>query len=554
MNVRKIFRKRIIIPVVVVAIVVVYIVAKGNGDEQNFDYIIAERSDIAHEVSVTGNVKAAQSVDLAFETSGRVQQVSAKVGDKVAVGMRLLALENGVLSAQLLQAQANLEAEQARLNELKRGTRPEEIQSSQTAVANAERALADDRINYNNVEEKADADLNSDYDAALTALQKAVSIGKTALFTLTEIQYDHFLGSDNDSSYLTDAKADAVLALLGANGAGKWAEEYIAELKGGAFGDVQSAVENPADKILVDTALLNTMSALQSVKDALNTVPIIDELSSTDKTSLSTEKTNIATEITSVSSKEQTIAVQKISNQNAIAAAQESVNTAQNALLSAQDTLALKQAGSTPEQIAAQEAKTKSAQANVQNYQAQVGKTILRSPIAGVVTKQDAKVGEIISANTTLVSIISEAEFEIEANVAEVDIASLAIGNTSDVTLDAYGNDEKFQAQVIAIDPAETVIEGVSTYKVTLQFTTEDERIKSGLTANIDILTDTRENVIAVPQRAIVRRNGEKMVRVLKGEEMQEVGVEIGLRSSDGRIEIVSGIEEGDKVVTFIED
>ena len=133
----------------------------------------------------------------------------------------------------------------------------------------------------------------------------------------------------------------------------------------------------------------------------------------------------------------------------------------------------------------------------------------------------------------------------------EADIAKVAVGNGSLVTLDAYGRDVVFEAKVVAVDPAETIVDGVATYKVTFQFVKNDERVKSGMTANIDIKSASRENVIAVPQRAIIRKNGDQFVRIADGESFREVKVETGLRGSDGNIEIISGINEGDKVITF---
>lgn len=205
--------------------------------------------------------------------------------------------------------------------------------------------------------------------------------------------------------------------------------------------------------------------------------------------------------------------------------------------------------------ILSQQAQIKQAEANVENYQAQIAKTIIRAPISGTVTKQDAKVGEIVSANTPLVFLISTSQFEIEANIPEADIAKVKLGNAAKVTLDAYGSDVSFDVKVVAIDPAETIIDGVATYKTTFQFIDidKDERVKSGMTANIDISTEKRENVIVIPQRAVITKNGDKIVRVLNNETPKEVKVKTGLRGSDGNIEIIEGVSEGDKVIIYFE-
>ena len=96
-------------------------------------------------------------------------------------------------------------------------------------------------------------------------------------------------------------------------------------------------------------------------------------------------------------------------------------------------------------------------------------------------------------------------------------------------------------------------LEGVSTYKVTLHFLDGDDRVRSGMTANIDIYTGMREGVIAVPQRSVITRNGQKIIRVLKSDmTVEERFVEVGLRGSGGYLEIVSGLNEGERVIVFI--
>jgi HlyD family secretion protein len=176
---------------------------------------------------------------------------------------------------------------------------------------------------------------------------------------------------------------------------------------------------------------------------------------------------------------------------------------------------------------------------------------MLFSPIGGIVTKQEAKRGEIVSPGIIVVSVMSDKNFQIETNVPEADIAKISVNNTAKVTLDAYGDSVNFDAKVIKIDPAETVVEGVSTYKVTMEFIKEDERVKSGMTANIDILTEQKNGVLSVPQRAVVDKSGSKFVKILQSDgNVKEVTVKTGLKGSNGDIEVTDGLHAGDKVIT----
>ncbi|GAH50049.1 unnamed protein product, partial [marine sediment metagenome] len=238
-----------------------------------------------------------------------------------------------------------------------------------------------------------------------------------------------------------------------------------------------------------------------------------------------------------------------------ITAAEEKVEDAKSDLALAEQELALKKLGATEEQIAAQEAQVKESEANIQYYQAQLKKSIIRSPINGIITVQDAKVGEIVPANTTVVSVISDGEYQIEAFVVEADIANLEIGDAATFSLDAYSEDEIFSATVVKIDPAAELLEGVANYRTTLQLEEEDGRIRPGMTADLDIVTAERENIIVIPQRAVIFKNGSRIVRVLRdGNLVEEIEVETGITGNRGYIEIVSGIEEGDVVITAIKD
>lgn len=513
----KIFRNKILVVIAVVAVIIlafiIYLFARSKAP--NYEIFIVKRGTIIQEVSVTGEVKPTSSADLAFEKSGRISRINAQVGDKVRQGDIIVSLENGDIYALLQQAQANLDS-------AKKGARPEEIQIAQTAVDNA-------RQNLDAGEKKAEADLRSAYNAAVSAIQKSVNIAKTTLMDISDIQYSHFTSNDS----IANAKAIAVSILLGQESAGFWTSGAISTLTGGAFGEAQAIVLNPTNSA-IDKALTDTVSALQKVRAALDSIPT-DDLTSTEKTTLSANKTNIDTETITLSGKQQAINVQKSTNGATIASLRAT-------LKSSQDQLVLEQAGSTPEQIAVQEA-------NVANYQAQLAKTLIRSPIDGIITKQDAKVGEIAPVAASIVSVMSANKFEIEANVPEADIAKIKIGDVSQATLDAYGSDVVFQTRVVKIDPAEIVIEGVPTYKTTLQFASEDNRIKSGMTANLDILTDRRDNALTIPQRALISKDGNKTVKILVEKALKEVPVKAGLRGSDGTMEILEGLQEGDKVV-----
>lgn len=175
--------------------------------------------------------------------------------------------------------------------------------------------------------------------------------------------------------------------------------------------------------------------------------------------------------------------------------------------------------------------------------------SFLRAPFNGVLTKQDFKVGEIVSVGQIGASLIGRDLLQIESFIPEVNIAELKIGNLAEITLDAYDTKTIFEAKVIAIDPAETMRQGVSTYRVKLQFSKMDERIKPGMTANLIIQTSQHPNVLAIPASAIYTRDGQRYVKIMLQDKIVEQAVVLGKIGALRETEILEGLKPGDRVI-----
>lgn len=493
-----------------IIVVVVLIVSVGSyfffirEKKPLFNTMIAQRGNIVQEVSVTGRVKPARSVELAFEKGGRVSAARVDIGDRVFVGQTLVSLENADLLAELAQAEAGVKLQQAKLDELRRGTRLEEIEVGEARVKNARQSLVDE---LQGAYTKSDDAVRSKTDQLFSSPR---SENPQLNFTVTggiqletDIEGGRALVEKTLISWSSSLNNLTVLGDL---------EAFVDEAKINL-----NQIKSFLDKVALAVNALTPNTAL--------TQTTIDGY----RSNIFTARTNVNTAISNVSGAESDFIIQG-------------------------NELALKKAGTVVEQITAQEALVEDAEASVRNSRAKIAKTIIRSPIKGVVTKQDAKVGEIVSASVVIVSVISEANFEIEANIPEADIAKIKIGNVAKVTLDAYGSDVVFKARVANIEPAETIIEGIAIYKTTLQFFEDDTRIKSGLTANIDILADKKENVITIPLRAVITKNGDSIVRILKDRVLKEIKVKTGLRGSYGNVEVIEGVNEGDEVILFIRE
>ena len=538
--------------------------------------LIVKRSDISQVVSVTGRVKANQKVNLSFEKNGKIAKVLVKIGDKVSRGQSLLELSNQNLKIKLSQSQSRvdsarfnlarlqsqLESQLAKLDKFKKGTRTEEIKIAEIKVKNAHQEIIQTNDNLEKTKSKTEKNLHLTYTQTLSYLPEAIDSAKEAIYYLTDIQLSHFNDYSQESLKIAQAKSAAIKILLGKENAGHWTKKSISRLNGGAAAEVKKAENEPTPNN-IESALSQTIIALKMTKKALDAVPLIAFLSTTETANLAAQKSALDSKITTLINQQQSIQLQKQSNQLTISTAELKMTQAKNALALAEAELSLKKAGYLTEDISAQESEANAIRANIQwqktqieqaiddvkYYQNELEKTILRSPIDGLITRQESKIGEMVLASSPIISIISPDKFKIEAYISESDIAKIKIGQLADLTLDAYGDQDIFKAKVTKIDPGETIIEGVASYKVTLQFIQENQRIKPGMTANIDILTGHRSSVLTVPRRAIIEEEGKgQFVKVIKNGTVKKTKITTGLTGSDGKIEIISGLKENEKI------
>jgi len=480
-------------------------IAKRN-NKLELETATAEKRTIVRDVGMTGRVKPVEKVDLAFDEGGRIALVSASVGKDVGAGELLVQLESADLNAQRVQADANILAEEARLEALKRGTRPEEIQVAEVKVANAGVSLDDAKRNLENT-------LNDTFTKAENAIHADVD--------------QFFMNPKTANPQLTFATTPSLKSEI----------EFQ-----------RVAVENTLTAWASDrTSLEASRKSLEAIRTFLEKVSVaVNSLSPTTGFT----QTNIDAYRAGVSGARTTINT-SLTN---VTAAQEKVRSAESSKVLAEEELKLKKAGTTSEDIKQQEAKIESAKAEKNLIVAKLAKRGIRAPIAGTITMQEARVGEIASIGKVLVSLSSASGFEVEANVPEADIARLRVGNEATVMLDAHG-DTPFAARVVEVDPAETIVDGVATYKVRIQFVSHDDRIRSGMTANVDVVTDRKENVMALPERFVRSKDGRRIVLVLGDDEISiEQEVTIGIRGSDGMVEILSGLAEGARVTLAPEE
>ncbi len=313
------------------------------------------------------------------------------------------------------------------------------------------------------------------------------------------------------------------------------------------------AVEN-AKSTLEDTKSLNdanVKAADQTCSDAKNKLDdaqsYYDQVKSESGSSSSTTKLAKLTLDAAQASYNSAKKDQNVVDQQADLAETE----AQNNLDSAKASLS---AAKSKYIAAGNNATVKSFEAAYETALNNLDKAVLRAPTSGVIKKVNFKPGEVIGSP----SVTSQSGFFaemisfgniFEAQVSEADIAKVAMGQVAKLTFDAFP-DESFGGEVISIEPSATVVQDVVDFVVKISLLKNDFRLKDGMSADVDISINKKENVISIPQRAVQDTNGKKIVQILESGKPVDREVKLGLEGDGGLVEIVSGLNEGDLVIT----
>ncbi len=487
-------------------ILICWSIYKKSSENIKYETILVTRGAVSEVVSVTGNVKPLSEVSLAFERGGRVSNLSISVGEKVYAGQSLASISNADLVASLDRAKADLKIAEIQLGNIQTNTQTNTLEVQNAKVDKATLDLAQAKITI----------INSIKDS-FTKADDAVRNKIYSLFS-DPIKYNARLNFTTDT-FLQEDIEDG--------------KDTISDTLDSWYRSLNNLTSTSDLEVYYNTAKLNLFSIktlLDKCAEAVNGLKF--ESDGLTQTQIDTWKLNISSARSSID-----LAV------SALVGNFDSYQTAILALRTAESDFSV------------QEVSVEQARAGVASAEAELAKSIIKSPINGVVTNLGIKLGEIVSANKEVVSVISYGDYEIESFIPEADIAKIKVGNTAKATLDAYGSGVVLESVVTKVDPAATVIDGVPTYKVTLKFINKDERVRSGMTANIDILTNQKNDILIIPGRVITNNNNDRYVSVINPTDTSDIlekKIITGLRGLDGNVEVVSGLNEGDLVVTSI--
>lgn len=467
------------------------------------------KGDLRKTVLATGQVISDTDIDLAFKSSGIVERVNVKVGDQVKEGDIIAALDGAAEAAQVTQARAALNSAQASYDKLVNGADTPETNLAKSALRNAE-------LSYNAV-----------------AFQQENLVKNARLV---------FYNSDLEAKRTKIVSEEVTATITGAyQGDESGYYRFEREYSGSGFKLRYSGIENGIGSVDIKRGIPVPLGT----KGLFVTFSTDGSFGSNPEWRVEIPNPEASNYLTNLNAYNAALQARDL----ALITAQNNINTAQ---LTLEQTLA----AARPEDVAIAKAQILSAEGQLEAASAAYESTLIRAPADGTITAIEVDVGEAASPSKASVVLKDLENLYVEANIAEANIADIKLDQEVEFTFDALGSDKVFKGRVAMIDPASTLVSGIVNYKIKAAVGKVDD-IKPGMTANLTIITSFKANVFAIPELAISEKDGDKVVRVVSSgntKNYSEEKVTTGARGDGGMIEITSGLEAGQEIITDPEE
>ncbi|TSC75518.1 MAG: Uncharacterized protein G01um101430_360 [Parcubacteria group bacterium Gr01-1014_30] len=488
-----IFQHKVVTGVIVAVLLVVgwqaYRAMTDDSGETRYVLAQVQKGTLSVSVSGTGQVEAGTQVDLKPKIAGEVARVPVRTGEPVKAGTLLVQFDSR-------DAQLNLENEKLALDKLK--------------LEQGQRLRGDV---LNKVQEEGMSELAGFYGEFLAILDDLDDI-----FFGTEISGKS--SEDNITYYAKYAKQSSLIPARAKNLFDEIQglhQSAISEFEGaqrGGNSQRTSAIQKGAELASKTAELIKLgRDAVRAVQDFIIAEGVVHR----KQTTVDSHGSDLA--------------------DYALA-----IDDYLQSLLALANTIngELDDLESQPLELKAQELAVLEAQNKLADY-------YLRAPFDGVIGRVDVKAGEQVSLADTLAVLITSQKFA-EIPLNEIDAARVLPEQEATLTFDAL-TDLEIKGQVAEVDVVGDVSQGVVTYDVKIAFESADSRIKPSMSVSADIVTQTKTDVLMVPNSAVKTQGNVSYVELPEGAGRRNVQVGI---SSDEFTEIVAGLQEGESVVARI--
>ncbi len=176
--------------------------------------------------------------------------------------------------------------------------------------------------------------------------------------------------------------------------------------------------------------------------------------------------------------------------------------------------------------------------------EAQLGKTTIRAPFAGVIGLRRVSAGSFLTPQTRIATLQDLDPVKVEFSIPEMYVGEVAVGHSIEFTV--KGSDRRFRGEVYAIEPS--VDPATRSLVLRARCPNRDGALVPGAFASVELVVRQVAEALTVPSIAVIPELGGKKVFVVEEGRAQPRSVETGIRTGD-RVQITAGLEPGDRVI-----
>jgi len=452
----------------------------------------------------SGTVESLGQAELKSQLSAPIAKVNVVLGDRVAAGQILVELKNDDIKAQLDQAQAGQIAAQARLDEVVRGARPEDLQISKTSLEQAQNNL------LNSVK---DAYAKSD-DAIHNHIDKFFANPRQS-----NAEFQIIVNAGTSQSTFEGSNPE----LADNMGHKKYEIEKILE-----NWQIQLAGLNPSN---IEANVSLAKQNLQAQIDFLNEMaPLVNSIS-TDNATYKQTIDGYKTEFSAARS--------------TISGSQSSLNSSETSWKASKEALTLKEAGASSEQIKQAQAAAAQAKASVASLEATLEKTAIRSPIDGKISQISGRVGELATPGQLIASIVNPDALRVKTYISENDLSLVSENDPVTINGTAKGI---VQTIAPAINPQTKKIE----VNIIVTENSQKPAIIAGQNVSLKIANrNNKNNTYLLPIQAVQFSGGNNYVFTVDNGLVKQVPVTTAELVGEN-VEVVNGLQSGTKIISSV--
>jgi len=574
--------------IAVIALGGYFIYQKANAKEDNISYLTAkvERGLLISSISGTGQVSSSNQVEIKPKVSGDIVSVNVKNGQTVKQGGLIIQLNASDAARQINEARASLENAKLELEELLAPIDNLTLMQAKNTLADAEDSLiklkTTQKNNYQETTEtkqKAEDNLAKAYEDAYNSIADAFLDLPNIITSLYTILYSNEISS-NEPTAVQNSNNFVLLNAIAVNNNEKRndfqkylnsAEDNYKEAKDSykeSFDNYKS-MNRYSEKVVIKKNLAETLESVKKIADAVKSEVNMLDWWVQYRTS---EKFSVYKDVTSYQSDLNSYTSESNSHLSTLLAAQRTIEDYKKSILDAERDLKEMEQNNPLELAAAQrsiiekqekikdletgatELEKKSKQLAVQQKQNSLfdaqqnySDYFIRAPFDGLVVEMNSSKGDSVTSGTVIATLITSQKI-VEITLNEIDATQIKVGQKAVLTFDAVA-DLFITGEVVEIDVLGAVNSGVVSYDAKIVFDVQDDRVKPGMSASINIIIDSKSDTLLAPVSSVKSMGVGNYVEIINDGQTERKMVVTGL-SNDTMIEIIKGMEEGEEIIT----